>query len=380
MKILHIIDSLAIGGRERRALELLKEMRRYPEVESRVVVLSDNVQYDYALNIGVKIIRLPRRRAKDLSIFPKLYHLCRSYRPDIVHSWESMCSLYAMPVAKLLGIKFIDAMISDAPRVGKGTTRWMRSRVTFPFADRIIANSFAGLTSYGAPAHKSACVHNGFDFKRVQKLIDAGEIRRLTHIHTPKVIGMVATVDPRKDHLSFLRAALRIGKERVDTTFVALGGGPLLEHYRQMVPENMAERLLFLGSRSNIESYIQLFNIGLLLTRPERHGEGISNAIMEYMALAKPVIATLGGGTAELVVDQKTGFLLSSNTDERLYQYINYLLDHPDTAQKMGRAGRYRIQTEFSIERMCTETLALYRACLYPSQKTLPRDAARMAR
>jgi glycosyltransferase involved in cell wall biosynthesis len=371
MRILHVIDSLVIGGRERRLLELLKEMRKHPEVENRLIVLSNEIQYPYANDIGVKIVRLPRNGHKDLSIFHKLFRLCRSYKPDIVHSWEAMCSIYAVPVAKLLNIGFINGMISDAGPITVGSVKWVRSRLTFPLSDRILANSHAGLLAYQAPAHKSACVHNGFDFTRVRELLPADEIRRRHHIHTPKVVGMVATVDHRKDHLSFTRTAIEICSEREDVSFVALGSGPLMDRCRRMVPGHLKDRILFLGSRSNIESYVQIFDIGMLLT----HGEGISNAIMEYMACAKPVIATLGGGTSELVVHGETGFLVSSNTDPELSRYVHRLLDDPETTHVMGLAGKIRIQTHFSIENMCRQTLALYRSCLNARRKSLPQAA-----
>jgi len=376
MKILHVIDSLIIGGRERRFLELLKGFRRFPEIKTVVVVLSDKIHFSYARNIGVKIICLPRKRRRDFTIFRRLYHVCQNEKPDIIHSWESMCSVYALPVAKLLNIRFINGIISDASKIGIGSAKWVRSRITFPFSDVILANSRAGLHAYKAPSHKSAYVHNGFDFKRISNLIPAGQIRRTHNIHTPKVIGMVATIDHRKDHLSYTRNAIEVCTQRNDVSFIAIGDGPLIDRYRQMVPKNLFDRILFLGSQSNIESYIQIFDIGMLLSHVLNHGEGISNSIIEYMALSKPVIATRAGGTPELVVHGKTGFLTSTNTGHRLSQYIHQLLDNPETSEEMGRAGKHRIQTHFSLERMCSETLALYRYCLTASQTSLLQYAA----
>ncbi|RJQ68910.1 MAG: glycosyltransferase [Desulfobacteraceae bacterium] len=371
MKVLHLVDSLVMGGKERRLAEFLKHMRSGCAVENHLVVLSEIVDYAYVRELGIPITYLKRAYPKDLSIFAKLFSLCRQNKPDIIHSWESMCSVYAAPVARLLNIKFINAMISNASRIRIGGRKWVRARLTFPFSDLILANSRSGLSAYHAPPHKSAHVHNGFDFDRVRVLDPAYEIRSAHGIRTPHVVGMVASVDHRKDHANFVRTAIAICAKRNDVSFIAIGDGPLLNRCRRMVPGPLADRILFLGRRSNVESYVQLFTIGLLLT----YGEGISNAIMEYMALGKPVIATLGGGTSELVVDKQTGFLIPSNTDARLAEYIHDLLDNPALAEKMGRTGKERIKSLFSIEKMCAEILAWYRACLNGKIKQLRAEA-----
>jgi glycosyltransferase involved in cell wall biosynthesis len=363
LKILHIIDSLGIGGKERRLLELLKAFQDIPGLENHLVSLSDKMQFDSVKGLGVPITVLPRRSRRDLSIFPKLYRFCRQYRPEAIHSWESMCSIYAAPVAKSLNIKFINAMITTG-RVHKRSKKWIRAKLTFPFSDLIVSNSFAGLSAFDAPRHKSICIHNGFDFNRTSEMIPTRKLRQMYGIRAPKVIGMVATVDHRKDLDSFISAARGLLPKREDVCFVAVGGGPLLEHYRQMAAEGpAADRIHFVGPQTNVESFINFFDIGLLLTRSS-FAEGISNAIMEYMAFAKPVVATLSGGTPEIVLDGRTGFLVPADDQKLLLKCLFELLDNPAVAEKMGQAGKRRIKKEFSLEQMAQKTFKLYKLCL----------------
>ncbi len=363
LKILHIIDSLDTGGKERRLLELLKALRSFSGIENHLVTLSDTILFDEVDSLGARITLIPRRSRRDLSVFRKLYRLCRQYRPDVIHSWESMCSVYAVPVAKLLKIKFINGMITTG-RINKGERKWIRSKLTFPFSDMIFANSHAGLAAYNAPGHKSICIHNGFDFNRVRNLVPAQQLRKQYGIRAPKAIGMVAAIDRRKDIDGFLEVARRLLSHRKDACFIVVGGGPLLNHYRKLAAEGpSANRIHFVGRQTQVESFIDLFDIGLLLTR-SGYEEGVSNAIMEYMALAKPVVATLGGGTPEIVVEQQTGFLIPAHDHELLLIRLTELLDNPQLAQRMGEAGKRRIQEKFTSERMAQETIACYRNCL----------------
>ena len=84
------------------------------------------------------------------------------------------------------------------------------------------------------------------------------------------------------------------------------------------------------------------------------------NKILEYMALAKPVIATNGGGNGEIVNDGITGFLIEPNQSETLCEKVEYLLKNKKKALEMGRSGKERVVKEFSLERMTNDFIELY--------------------
>ena len=79
---------------------------------------------------------LIRKCRKDPLIFFRIFKLCREVKPDIIHSWGAMPSIYSFPIASILGIKFINAMIRNAPRKIKIFSKlWIISKITFPFSD-----------------------------------------------------------------------------------------------------------------------------------------------------------------------------------------------------------------------------------------------------
>ena len=101
-----------------------------------------------------------------------------------------------------------------------------------------------------------------------------------------------------------------------------------------------------------IEDIIAAFDIGALIT----FTEGISNSIIEYMILRKPVVATDGGGTAELLLDGETGILVRQSDPASVAAAIMRLLDDAELRQRMGARGRHRIETEF----LAPQTFARY--------------------
>jgi glycosyltransferase involved in cell wall biosynthesis len=363
MKILLIIEDLRSGGKERRFVELLKGLSKYPEAKCEVVLMGAEIHFDDFLKLNIPTHYLVRRIKKDPAIFFSFYALCKKIKPDIIHSWGFMTSFYSLPVAKLLGIKFLNAMIVDAlPQTTKSTLLFFK--LLFFFSDFNLSNSIAGLGSYNAPLYKSACIHGGFDFKRLRFLRAESEMRKKFGLGKSKIIGMIGAFANRKDYPTFIRAALKIASQDKNIKFMAVGEGDNLIDCKRMVPDEYASTIIFTGKQSDIESIVNIFEIGVLISSIS-HGEGISNSIMEYMALKKPVIATKGGGNAELVLDGKTGYLIEPGDSEMLADKINYLLKNPDISKEMGNAGNLYLQNHFSIDNMVNKTLDIYQKMLY---------------
>jgi len=360
MKILHFIDSLRAGGKERQLVELLKRLSRHKEVVCELAIMSENIQYKAVNNLDIKKHYLIRKNKKDPRILVKLYKLCKEFKPDIIHSWGSMTSVYAVPVAKMLGIKLINGMIRDSAPFKLFSKSCIRSKITFPFSDVILANSIAGLKAYNAPVHKSVCIYNGFDFNRIRSLQDKNTVRGKFNINTEKVAGMVATFSNNKDYETYIAAAKMILQKRNNVTFLAIGGGENLEKCKQMAGGGFRDKIIFPDRQEDVESIINIFDVGVLST----HGEGISNSIMEYMALGKPVVATNSGGTKELVLHGETGFLVKYQNIDDMGAHIEQLLEDKDLSIRMGNAGRERIKKKFNLGKMTKLYIGLYERLL----------------
>jgi glycosyltransferase involved in cell wall biosynthesis len=175
---------------------------------------------------------------------------------------------------------------------------------------------------------------------------------------------MVASFSIKKDYKTFLEAATIILERRDDVTFLAIGEGDYLNYYEEMGASKYTRYIKFLGLQNPIEPIINIFTIGVLCTSTQVHREGISNSIMEYMALSKPVIATSGGGTNEIVINNVTGCLINQNNVKELVERIEFLVDHKKIAKNMGESGRKRILEKFNIKKMTDTYLELYKKCL----------------
>lgn len=369
MKILFFIDSLRSGGKERRFTELVKQLRKTDDVQFEIVVMDRHIHYREILDLNIPIHYLIRSSKKDLRVFPKFYKICKRYRPDIIHCWDDMTAVIAASVSRLLKIKLVNGMVVDTPVVRNFSNKyWLRGQLTFPFSHLIIGNSKAGLEAYKAPLTKSLCIYNGIDFKRFEGLKDSVLVKKEildtedgTNLF---IVGMVAAFEDRKDYMTLIRAAVSLLSRHENFRFILVGEGVHFTRIKNSVPAEHARNIIFLGRRSDVETIVNIFDVGILLTDTKFHGEGISNSILEYMASGKPVIATRGGGTNEVVIDGENGYLADAYNEKQLEEKIEELFHDKEKRLLAGNKGRLMIKEKFDLKAMADHYIEAYKRVL----------------
>ncbi len=364
MKVLFFIDTLSQGGKERRLSQLVKGLKLNSGIEFSIAIMSRDIFYKEVTDLNIEIHYIIRKTKKDISVFLKFFKLCQSYRPDIVHCWDSMTAIYSVPSCKILKIKLINGMVIDTPvKRNIFNKNWLRARLTFPFSDVIVGNSIAGLKAYHASDYKSICIYNGIDLSRLEKLIDYLSMRHEILKDNSSdlfIVGMVAAFEERKDYDTLIKAATTLISERKNVRFILVGDGTDFNRVKWNVPVELLNKIVFLGKRSDIESIINIFDIGVLLTNAKVHGEGVSNSIIEYMALGKPVLATRGGGTDEVVIDNRNGFLIDPQNATQLREKICILIENKRLIEELGREGLRMIKEKFDLKIMTNKYICLY--------------------
>lgn len=361
MKILFLCDNLGKGGKERRMIELIKGLSKYPEVSIELILFKKLIEYPEIYNLNIPLHIIERKPKYTPLTFLNVFKKCREIRPDIIHAWSSMTAIFVIPSIWLYNIKMLNGNIANAPQnLNFCKKKYILARLSFPYSKIVVGNSIAGLKAYHVPKSKGICIPNGFDFKRILKLENPGLIRDKYNLGTNFVIGKVAGFDDRKDYKTFITAAQQVLRAHESVIFFAIGNGPNFELIKNLVPQSIKEKIIFTGQIDDVESIINIFDIGILCTNSDIHGEGLSNSILEYMSLAKPVIATEGGGTNEIILENITGYLVPPKSSVVLADKILDLLENPIKAKQMGMAGRKRIEDHFSLDNMTSEYFHLY--------------------
>ena len=272
--------------------------------------------------------------------------------------------LYAWPVARLMGAQIINGAIRNAAPFKPFSELWWYLKLTIPISDMVIANSQAGLRLCGnSKSHKFRCIPNGLSS---DQLLEAplGKVKNELRIGSSKVIGMVANFADRKDYETPIRAVLELLRQGMDVVFIAVGDGVGLNEAKSLVSDEYRKRFFFLGRQKDVRRYVEIFDIGVLSTNAKVHAEGMSNTIMEYMVMEKPVIATDSGGNRELINDGRTGYLVPPFSSCDMVDKMEKLLNNKELRLSMGQQGKRRVIEEFSTEKMIGRYFELYQSLI----------------
>lgn len=363
MKILFFAESLVAGGQERRMLELIRYYKENTNYEMALVITEDSIFYGYAYEIGIVIEIIKRKGLKyDPRLFVLFYRFCRQFKPDIIHTWGKMPTFYAIPTKLIFRLPLVSSLIADSKRNFKNFSfDYFFLKANIYFANVILSNSNAGLHAYNVKTPKAKVILNGVNLERFKNKFNSKLVRANLGVTTNFMVVMVARFFLAKDYDLFLDVARELRKIRNDFTFVGVGDGPEWERINQRVIDERIENVILTGARMDIESIVAASDIGVLFTDIKHHGEGISNSIIEYMALGKPVITTdIYGGSKEIVIAGETGYCIERSSKNITY-LLNDLFNDDDLRISMGEKGKQTINSLFSIERMGKEFEIVYK-------------------
>ena len=373
--VLQFIGSFHQGGSERQAVQLVKLL--HEDENFKVFATTLNRE-------GILLAELEKLGLDDIPEFKltsffnfqflKQIRNCAEFLKkneiEIVHTHDFYTNVFGILAANLAGVPVKIASKRETGGMRSANQKRLEKFI-FRLADKITVNAAAVrdyLIENKVDERKIEIIYNGLDLERLKpKAIDREQIcgkLKLPKSEDIKFITQVANLRHAvKNQEMTLRAAAEIGKVFPDAHFVFAGEGerkPGLEALAGKL--NVEAKTHFIGRCNLIPELLSVSNICLLTST----AEGFSNSILEYMAAAKPVIATDVGGAAEAIVEKKTGYLIKSDDNKALAKYLLKLLDSPEKASEMGKRGRKIVEENFSTENQLRKTIRLYKS-LIPS-------------
>lgn len=367
--IAHVLFRLGTGGLENGVVNLINTM---PDEKYRHAVICMTDFTDFRNRIkkdGVHVYCLNKKPGNDFAVYFRLWKLLREIKPDILHT-RNLSALEAQFSGLLAGIKHRvhGEHGRDIDDVDGTNPRYVLLRRLFqPAIQRYIPMSKDLETwlvkQIKVPTKKITQIYNGVDLNRFKIGNDKPLDLLPPGFRSPEMIliGTVGRLDPVKDQITLVQAFIHFVKTypavRNKVRLVIVGGGSQLPKLRELSTEADVEDLIwFAGERNDVAEIMQTLDLFVLPSI----NEGISNTILEAMATELPVIATNVGGNPELVIDNKTGYLVEKQNSLAMAEAFKKYLDNPDLLVGHGKAGRTRCESMFSLKRMIIDYMNVY--------------------
>jgi glycosyltransferase involved in cell wall biosynthesis len=202
-------------------------------------------------------------------------------------------------------------------------------------------------------------VHNGIDLTKFRP-------RGATHSSGRLRVGILGELTPNKGQIEFLRASEAVAEQIDNVDFIIAGrdnsrDGDYGRQLRALIEASkFRDRIQLIESRIDVPEFLSGLDIVVSASRSEAFGL----VIIEAMAAGMPVVATATAGACEIISDNETGHLVPVGDVNEMVAAISLLLKDPAQRQQIAESARQTVARNFSLERMVSDTEAIYRQVL----------------
>lgn len=365
IRLLLLIPTLDRSGAEKQFALLATRLPR-EEFEVHAVALTRSGPYEAMLREhGIPLTVLGKRLKFDPFALARLRKRVQEFQPDILHTWLFAANAYGRMIAG--GNSRPKVVVSErcVDTWKSGWQTWLDRRQIERTA-KLIGNSQSVVEFYRNVGYSAEQV---VDIPNAVEIPPPANIDRdalLAEFQIPagaRIVGYAGRL-ARQKRVQDVIWGMQLLRQITDNVYLlVVGDGPERKRLVRLARHFGCDHLVrFLGHREDAARLIQLFNVCWLAS----DFEGMSNSVMEAMAAGVPIVATDIPPNRELVIDGETGFLVKVGDSVGFAQFTDRILADPQLAAGLGEAGRRRMQTEFSVEKMVNAHVRLYRDVLSP--------------
>jgi len=344
VRVSFLIDRLTRAGTETQLLALIRSLDRR-RVEPSLVLLDGQDAESQALEpADCPVLRLGLATWKQPLVLARaarrLARFWRRRRVDVVQTYFLDSTYFGVPLARLCGIRRVLRVRNN---VGHWLTPGHRTlgRIVGRLADHTLTNSEPGRHALYRAERGSRSryivLHNGVDLERFARVPPARSRGGAV------TVGALANLRPVKGIDVLIRAAALTPGAR----FLVAGDGPERPRLQRLIDEmGVSERFELVGPVSDVPGFLGGVDVGVVPSR----AEGMSNAVLEFMAAGRPVVATDVGANAQVL--SGCGRIVPAQDPEALADALRSMIADAALAERLGTAGRHRAVTEFSRSAM----------------------------
>ncbi|NNG47614.1 MAG: glycosyltransferase [Deltaproteobacteria bacterium] len=354
--IVHTEWSDGFGGQEHRILLECREMiRRGHRV--RIACRPDAVLFPKAREAGIPVTPVPIRSSADLPAVRTLFSLFRRERVQVVNTHSGKASWVASIAAKIAGVPLLIRTRHISVPVRRGffnmIYRWPDGYIT---TGEMIRDHLIGK---GIPANRVISIPTGVDLTRFSAGANGSRIREEWGIAPGTfLVSMIGVLRSWKRHDVFLEAVRLLKEQGVPIRAFVVGEGPRRDVIEAEIREKgISDVASITGYREDIPEILAASDAVVLSS--DRF-EGVPQAILQAMAMARPGVAAPVGGIPEVVRHEETGLLCRVGDPASFADAITRLRDDPSLGRSMGASGRKIVLASYSLAAMGEKTEAFY--------------------
>ncbi|HET7208497.1 MAG TPA: glycosyltransferase [Terriglobales bacterium] len=371
IRVMHVVRTMATGGTEGGVRKLLSGLKTDEFEQSLCTLITDPMSNTPK---STRVICLGRAPNQAAFLVPQLTRVFARERPDVVHS-RNWAAIEAVAAAKLARVPVVIHSEHGRDMETMGPQPWRRRairRLSFRWADSVFCVSRELRDYYcqelGLPSTANIdVIPNGVDTNLFRPNPEARRTVRemLAADSETLVIGTVSRLDPIKDQSTLIAAAATAYERGLDLRLVIVGDGVCRPALKEELATRSAlrARTFMPGEVSNVSDWLNGFDVFVLPSL----SEGMSNTLLEAMAVGVTPVATAVGGNLEVIEDGISGLLVPPRSPDEVCRCLERLVS-VSLRRQLGGNARKRVLADFSLDSMLKKYALLYGGLLQPDR------------
>ncbi|MEJ2107796.1 MAG: glycosyltransferase [Acidiferrobacteraceae bacterium] len=360
-RVVHIIDRLPPDGAERLLADVLRS--RSGDFEYTVLCLVEGGPLVQEIEqSGVPVVILGRRGRYDFRLLLRLITWLKEYRPVAVHTHLFTADSWGRLAAFLAHVPGIYSTVHST-NTWKGNLHRLVDRMMARLSTKVIACSeeveVVLRDRDRIPANRLVTIANGVDLRRFASLPEVDLADEFDFVAGATTLIVVGRLHPAKGHHDLLPALETLRTQGFDFVLLIVGEGELEGELRQEVRDRgLDANVRFCGFRQDVLALIAAADTMVMPSR----WEGLPMALLEAMALGKPVVATSVGGIPNVIQQGENGFLVAPRDVEDMARKLGALIGDRTLRKRIGGQAGKTVRERFSAENVARRYEELYRS------------------
>jgi glycosyltransferase involved in cell wall biosynthesis len=361
IRVVQIINSLAIGGAERVAINIATHLD-HQHYESLILTLEELGPFSELLKeAGIPYLSLNKKPGFKISLFFKIATQIKIWRADIITTHNYGPLLYGTIGGRMGGCRHFlhvdHARAFPSPKRSIFSERQLVKRLhrTIAVSEELKQNL---IHHEGIPEGRIDIINNGIDERLFNQSFDqAAKKDKLGLPKGVKLVGLGVRLAEQKGITYLLDAVKILIKDRKDFHVVIAGDGPQATDLHEKCNRlNLQQHVTFLGARMDLNQIVQLLDVYVLPSI----WEGLPLAVLEAMAARRAIVATNVGGVPNVIRHKNNGLLVTPGNPVELASAINSLLDDEERRKKIGDASYDIFSKSYSAKKMAAQYASYY--------------------
>ena len=362
-RVMLMTDEMEVGGSQRQIVQLALGLKARGVTCAVLYFINPSFLVEQLQAAGIETIRVNKTARVDPGFVRRLRQAIRAWAPDVVHCYSFTAELWGAIACRLLPARERPVLISSVRGTYEwyGRNQWRMKRWVSSQSASIISNSREG-AEYAArqmhwPMHHFHVVHNGVSVTEP----DAARVDLLRQHYLQNtfdtLVLFVGRLVEHKNLPRLLQAFAQVVKQRPRTRLLLAGSGPLHDALAAQIGQlGLQDHALLLGEQSEVPALMEAADLVVLPSLRE----GLSNVVLEAMALGRAVLSTPVGGIPQAIDNGRHGVLVEPTDTDALARALLTLIDDPALRERLGRAAQHKVLEQYSPPAMVSAMLKEY--------------------